>query len=43
MYANPEIAPRSTLSATVPDWSKLSRGDVVRVSRRDGQYCDWPY
>lgn len=36
MYANPKIAPRSTPSATVPDWSKLSRGDVVRVLRRDG-------
>jgi hypothetical protein len=39
MYATPRIAtrqPRSPQPAAVPDWSKLSRGDVVRVFRRDG-------
>lgn len=36
MYINPKVAPRSTRSATVSDWSKLSHGDVVRVLRRDG-------
>lgn len=39
MYANPGSAtrrPRSPHPAAVPDWSKLSRGDAVRVFRRDG-------
>lgn len=39
MYTHPHTAaarrsPR--LPAPVPDWSKLSRGDVVQVFRRDG-------
>jgi len=39
MYPSPRTAtrrPRTPQSAGVPDWSKLSRGDVVRVFRRDG-------
>lgn len=39
MYTHPQAAtarPRPHLPAPVPDWSKLSRGDVVRVFRRDG-------
>jgi hypothetical protein len=40
MYSSPRIATRRPRSpqpaAAVPDWSKLSRGDVVRVFRRDG-------
>lgn len=39
MYANPKTAtrrPRPPQPVAVPDWSKLSRGDIVRVFRRDG-------
>ena len=39
MYTHPQVTSarrRPHLSAPVPDWSKLSRGDVVRVFRRDG-------
>ena len=39
MYTHPQTAParpRPHLPVPVPDWSKLSRGDVVRVFRRDG-------
>lgn len=39
MYTHPRTATahhRPQPPAPVPDWSKLSRGDVVRVFRRDG-------
>jgi len=39
MYARPGTRhPRrlKAVTAPVPDWSKLSRGDLVHVGRRDG-------
>ena len=39
MYLRPATRDRrraNSLPQAIPDWSKLTRGDLVRVARRDG-------